>query len=312
MDELDGIFSNLKNDRGAEPTETPTTELDLLLKKLEGFKVIEELDVIKDKEIVENTAPIDKDIRDVQIKSDKELKQTVCFRCQKPIIGQPFSILGKDWHETCFCCYTCKSQLNSKNFFDYGGLPYCRSDYNALVFFKCAYCGELIENMCVHALGRVWHPDHFFCSQCGRVFKDENYREVDGKAYCEEDYFRMFAPKCKGCGLPVMDQLISAMDCDWHEDCFRCATCNQLFEEGLFYEHAEKPYCYEHFCEVRGMVCEYCGKPISDDYITVSNKRRFHRDHFLCNFCHKRLDKVASKERESKFYCLQCHVRLFE
>lgn len=48
----------------------------------------------------------------------------------------------------------------------------------------------------MNALEKHWHPDHFFCSQCGRHFPPgQGFMEKDGKAYCEEDYFNMFAPK---------------------------------------------------------------------------------------------------------------------
>ena len=48
--------------------------------------------------------------------------------------------------------------------------------------------------------------------------------ENDGKAYCQEDFFNMFAPKCAGCNLPVMAEFVNALNLKWHTDCFVCAV----------------------------------------------------------------------------------------
>lgn len=37
---------------------------------------------------------------------------------------------------------------------------------------------------CITALEKMWHPEHFFCAQCGRQFGDEDFHEKNGKAYC--------------------------------------------------------------------------------------------------------------------------------
>ena len=41
-------------------------------------------------------------------------------------------------------------------------------------------------------------------------------------ACCREDYFQMFAPKCGGCGMPIMENYISALNRQWHPQCFCC------------------------------------------------------------------------------------------
>jgi paxillin len=46
----------------------------------------------------------------------------------------------------------------------------------------------------VTALNNTWHPEHFFCAQCGRPFGDEGFHEKDGKAYCRLVYFCLLKP----------------------------------------------------------------------------------------------------------------------
>lgn len=99
-------------------------------------------------------------------------------------------------------------------------------------------------------MDKTWHPEHFACEQCGKLFGEGGFHEKDGRAYCRlayifysltaaplptetlyslhktrffrEDYFDMFAPKCGGCCQPIMDNYISALNCQWHPECFVC------------------------------------------------------------------------------------------
>ena len=75
---------------------------------------------------------------------------------------------------------------------------------------------------CVTALDQTWHPDHFFCAQCGCQFNEEGFQEKDGKAYCKSDYLSLFALKCKGCSMAITEGYISALSAQWHADCFVC------------------------------------------------------------------------------------------
>lgn len=72
------------------------------------------------------------------------------------------------------------------------------------------------------ALDKTWHPEHFFCTQCGKQFGEDGYHEKDGKPYCRADYFDLFAPKCGGCNTAITDNYISALNSQWHPDCFVC------------------------------------------------------------------------------------------
>lgn len=80
----------------------------------------------------------------------------------------------------------------------------------------------LVFQKCVTALEKTWHTEHFFCAQCGQQFGEDGFHERDGKPYCRADYFDMFAPKCGGCNKPIMENYISALNTQWHPDCFVC------------------------------------------------------------------------------------------
>ncbi|XP_013384961.1 leupaxin isoform X2 [Lingula anatina] len=233
-----------------------------------------------------------------------------CAACNKPIVGQVITALGQIWHPEHFMCAHCHQELGTQNFFERDGQPFCEQDYHQLFSPRCAYCNGPILDKCVTALDRTWHPEHFFCAQCGRPFDEDGFHEKDGKAFCREDYFEMFAPKCGGCNRPIMDNYISALNRQWHPECFVCRDCHASFGGGSFFDHEGMPYCETHYHAKRGSLCAGCQKPITGRCITAMYKK-FHPEHFVCAFCLKQLNKGTFKEQNEKPYCHACFVKLF-
>ncbi|KAB0391948.1 hypothetical protein E2I00_003462 [Balaenoptera physalus] len=218
--------------------------------------------------------------------------------------------MGKTWHPEHFVCTHCQEEIGSRNFFERDGQPYCEKDYHNLFSPRCYYCNGPILDKVVTALDRTWHPEHFFCAQCGAFFGPEGFHEKDGKAYCRKDYFDMFAPKCGGCARAILENYISALNTLWHPECFVCRECFTPFVNGSFFEHDGQPYCEVHYHERRGSLCSGCQKPITGRCITAMAKK-FHPEHFVCAFCLKQLNKGTFKEQNDKPYCQNCFVKLF-
>ncbi|XP_006151594.1 paxillin isoform X1 [Tupaia chinensis] len=234
----------------------------------------------------------------------------VCGACKKPIAGQVVTAMGKTWHPEHFVCTHCQEEIGSRNFFERDGQPYCEKDYHNLFSPRCYYCNGPILDKVVTALDRTWHPEHFFCAQCGAFFGPEGFHEKDGKAYCRKDYFDMFAPKCGGCSRAILENYISALNTLWHPECFVCRECFTPFVNGSFFEHDGQPYCEVHYHERRGSLCSGCQKPITGRCITAMAKK-FHPEHFVCAFCLKQLNKGTFKEQNDKPYCQSCFLKLF-
>jgi len=52
-----------------------------------------------------------------------------------------------------------------------------------------------------------------------------------------DDYIRLYAPKCGGCGKPITSSFITAVHQNWHLDCFVCfVSISFLLVLGLFTE----------------------------------------------------------------------------
>ncbi|XP_046447485.1 paxillin-like isoform X12 [Daphnia pulex] len=166
-----------------------------------------------------------------------------CTACEKPIVGQVVTALGRTWHPEHFVCSHCRQELGTQNFFERDGQPYCEPDYHHLFSPRCAYCNGPILDKCVTALDQTWHPDHFFCTQCGCQFGEDGFQEKDGKPYCKEDYLAMFALKCKGCSTAITEGYISALNGQWHPNCFVCRDCRVSLNGGSFYTVDSRPVC---------------------------------------------------------------------
>ncbi|KAL5015690.1 hypothetical protein ScPMuIL_005279 [Solemya velum] len=234
----------------------------------------------------------------------------LCAACKQPVVGQVITALGRIWHTEHFTCTHCSELLGTKNFYERDGNAYCETDYHALFAPKCAYCNSAIVDKCVTALEKTWHPEHFFCALCGRAFGEEGFHEKDGKAYCREDYLDTFAPKCGGCGRPILDNYISALNRQWHPECFVCWDCHQPFGGRSFFDHEGLPYCETHYHAKRGSLCAGCQMPITGRCVTAMYKK-FHPEHFVCAFCLKQLNKGTFKEQNDRPYCHPCFVKLF-
>ena len=178
------------------------------------------------------------------------------------------------YHPHCFICFTCGTGLEALEVFEepptkraerldridrraHGeplpeieGMTYaedgdsrlryfCHLDWHELYAPKCKHCKTSILGEHMIALGEHWHFGHFFCAECGDPFnKGMSHIEKDGYAWCLQCQTKRTerrAPKCKKCKLPVIGEAIQAMGGEWHDKCFRCATCKGDFPDGSFF-----------------------------------------------------------------------------
>ncbi|NWH53592.1 TGFI1 protein, partial [Fregata magnificens] len=234
----------------------------------------------------------------------------VCGSCQKPIAGKVVRALGCTWHPEHFVCTRCGGELGGGSFFEKDGAPYCPRDYGRLFSPRCARCTQPILDKMVTALDKNWHPEHFCCVKCGQPFGEEGFLEKDGQQYCRQDFAELFSSRCRGCGRPILEGYIAALEGLWHPECFVCRECFAPFVGGSFFEDGGHPYCERHFHARRGSLCRGCGEPIAGRCVTAM-AQRFHPEHFVCAFCLRPLSKGTFQEQEGKPYCQPCFLRLF-
>ncbi|KAI1175414.1 hypothetical protein F4777DRAFT_550689 [Nemania sp. FL0916] len=120
---------------------------------------------------------------------------------------------------------------------------YCHLDWHDLFAPQCKHCKTPILGEHVVALGAHWHYGHFFCAECGDPFeRGMTHIEKDGYAWCvacQTKRTERRAPKCKRCRLPVLGPYVKALGTEWHDECFRCATCAGGFDDGQIFPVGE-------------------------------------------------------------------------
>ena len=116
---------------------------------------------------------------------------------------------------------------------------FCHLDWHELFAPRCKHCKTPIMGEHVVALGSHWHFGHFFCAECGDPFeKGMTHIEKDGYAWCvscQTKRTERRAPKCRKCRTAVIGQYVRALGGEWHDECFRCATCNGAFDDGQIF-----------------------------------------------------------------------------
>ncbi|KAI1121581.1 hypothetical protein F5Y10DRAFT_97559 [Nemania abortiva] len=120
---------------------------------------------------------------------------------------------------------------------------YCHLDWHELFAPQCKHCKTPILGEHVVALGEHWHYGHFFCAECGDPFeRGMTHIEKDGYAWCvacQTKRTERRAPKCKRCKMAVIGQYVKALGAEWHDECFRCATCARGFDDGQIFPVGE-------------------------------------------------------------------------
>jgi hypothetical protein len=96
----------------------------------------------------------------------------------------------------------------------------------------------------------------FRCAVCGICLDGVKFAaDFSNKVYCENDFHKMFAPKCAGCHNPIIplpgetkSQRLIAMNLSFHVDCYRCSECDVLLtttddKESRCYPIDDSPLC---------------------------------------------------------------------
>lgn len=56
-------------------------------------------------------------------------------------------------------------------------------------------------------MGHDWHPECFQCDKCHIPLSPDNFYEKNGRPYCENDYHKLFSPKCCACNKPIKERV---------------------------------------------------------------------------------------------------------
>jgi len=117
-----------------------------------------------------------------------------------------------------------------------------------------------------NALGKTYHPEHFKCKHCNKLFQDMQYLEKDENPYCEPCYCELFAARCTRCSLVIKEKCINACNKSYHSEHFTCTGCGVELAGKKYKEYEDEPYCnicYTdriRYIEPAAHICAMCKK----------------------------------------------------
>ncbi|CAD6192826.1 unnamed protein product [Caenorhabditis auriculariae] len=97
----------------------------------------------------------------------------------------------------------------------------------------------------------------------------------------------------------------------WHPSCFKCATCQQLLVDNIYFFYQSKYYCGRHYADQLYPRCAGCDELIFANEYTFAEEKSWHFDHFACYKCDFKLGGSRYMTRENNPYCLECYLTYF-
>lgn len=88
---------------------------------------------------------------------------------------------------------------------------------------------------------KLYHKDCFKCAHCKQLLTG-NWCKYEGNPYCNEDYQKLFLPKCAKCNNILTTAYVKCIGKCWHPECLTCFKCNKPVGQ-CFDIIDDNPYC---------------------------------------------------------------------
>eukprot|EP00794_Sanderia_malayensis_P006934 gene6934-7713_t len=181
-----------------------------------------------------------------------------CEGCKSPLkIGEKavFAVINqtqKQWHPSCFKCFSCNQPIADFVYFAYEDNIYCGRHFGEKYRPRCGACDELIyADKFTEAEGKKWHRQHFVCFMCDKDLAETQYVSHKSQPHCILCYHMKVANKCRSCLLPIEvgEERITHETMHWHasSQCFFCHGCSRNLVDEAFLLNDYKTYCSSNF-----------------------------------------------------------------
>eukprot|EP00461_Guttulinopsis_vulgaris_P001151 UN01151 len=231
-----------------------------------------------------------------------------CAGCNGNIESSALIAKGKHFHPDCFVCTTCRKPLTA-GFLERDGQYFCEDDYYRSQGNVCAHCNQVIVGAHIVGNGKPYHVDHLLCAMCNVSIGTDVLHVKDDKNICHTCYNAQFAAICDKCQLPIEYQIFSALDKNFHRECFVCTEGGHQMPDESFHVHEGQIYCPEHYRKIFAKNCHQCKKDITGQYLQVLDFY-FHSECWTCNMCGQLLEQTGCAKKNDSFYCPACVIKV--
>ncbi|XP_075250399.1 testin-like [Convolutriloba macropyga] len=122
---------------------------------------------------------------------------------------------------------------------------------------------------------------------------------------------------CENCKEPCLPGSVAVFadragpDKCWHPACFRCADCNELLVDLIYFWDQDKLYCGRHYANRHRPRCNACDELIMSGQYTQAEDANWHVQHFCCWNCDTLLGGHQYINKEGHPYCMNCYSDKF-
>eukprot|EP00808_Paulinella_micropora_P026786 g6801.t1 len=120
-------------------------------------------------------------------------RNKLCEGCRKELLAthRTISANGLTWHQKCFICGECRTNLEGKQAVMMGKKAMCPGCHEEKFVTKCKGCGEAVKGQMMQLDGESgplsYHPRCFRCKTCSKQLKDVQFYVVKDEVYCWDD-----------------------------------------------------------------------------------------------------------------------------
>lgn len=156
--------------------------------------------------------------------------------------------------------------------------------------------------------------------------QDIDYPEIKAATHGTNDFYEDYSPDsireilnniklpdCHYCKKPFEENefavTIDRANVLFHAECFRCAGCNQILADNVYFYNKETDniYCGRDYAKVRGFPrCKACDELIFTKEYCLAENATFHLKHFCCYECDTPLAGQDYVLEDEMPYCIPC------
>ncbi|XP_028132441.1 uncharacterized protein LOC114327921 [Diabrotica virgifera virgifera] len=158
------------------------------------------------------------------------------------------------------------------------------------------------------------------------LIQDINYPEIKTASREVDDFYEEYSPDsikeilnnvilpdCHYCKKPFEENefavSIDRANVLFHAGCFKCAGCNQILADNMYFYNKESDniYCLRDYAKIRGLPrCKACDELIFTKEYCLAENSTFHLKHFCCTQCDMPLAGQDYLLEDEMPYCLPC------
>jgi hypothetical protein len=177
----------------------------------------------------------------------------------------------------------------------------------------CSTCNKPVYNENLYANDNIYHVTCFKCDICDKDLSEDNYIALEGKIYCEKDYYDRILGGCFACKKTLESEYIEPdQGKKFHRSCFACNVCKCTLSNKYFSTEDSKYYCESCFEKLHYPMCSSCNEMIkpteNDREIISSGDNKYHSKCFCCTICRSPFLDLQAYHLNEKFYCADHYI----